>query len=146
MFESNSFFSLMYSSAASPDLNEQDLKEIWHVARHNNADRSITGALLFGSNIFLQVLEGTEQDVRATYDIILADKRHDSVTILAMHHGTDRYFPEWTMGFIALSSRQEKQFAKDNGWSRWHFDDMTAMPLGHPAKTMETMRHALTAA
>ena len=61
---------------------DHELANILRVARVNNASRGVTGALLLYDGWFAQVLEGPEAAVRALFDRIAEDKRHNGVELL----------------------------------------------------------------
>ncbi len=63
----------------------------------------LTGMLLYRDGQFLQVLEGPDEVVRARYEVIAADVRHRDVHKLMESQTTERQFPEWTMGFRAMT-------------------------------------------
>lgn len=58
---------LLYSSQARPGITEQDIAEILEQSRKNNLDSGITGVLLYGGELFMQVLEGPELAVLKKY-------------------------------------------------------------------------------
>ena len=66
-------------------------------ARRANARDDITGALIARQDLYLQLLEGPEDKVRAAYDRIARDDRHVEVTPLVDRRVTERLFPGWAM-------------------------------------------------
>lgn len=70
-------------------------------ARRNNKRAGVTGALLLTGDWFVQVLEGDEPTVRALFDTISQDPRHDSVTLLDTDEVGDRVFARWSMAKVA---------------------------------------------
>ena len=66
-------------------------------SRANNRKRDITGALICRSDIFLQLLEGPEQQVKNTYEAIRKDDRHINVYHLLNQFSEKRLFPAWAM-------------------------------------------------
>jgi hypothetical protein len=68
-------------------------------ARRCNARDGITGALICRDDLFLQLLEGPEAAVEATYARILRDDRHVEVRPLTRAPITDdgRLFGAWAM-------------------------------------------------
>jgi len=54
---------LLYSSQATQNITEQDIAEILEKSQKNNQEVGITGVLLYGGHLFMQVLEGPEQAV-----------------------------------------------------------------------------------
>jgi hypothetical protein len=78
---------------------EDSIREILSVARSHNKANDITGALLFTSSGFAQVLEGAREIVEHTFEQISADPRHADVTVLSFTPTERRSFPDWSMGF-----------------------------------------------
>ncbi len=66
----------------------------------NNQSASITGALVFDSRNFVQVLEGSIEQIRSLFTVIRKDARHSEVRVLAMEVAAKRIFPIWSMGFF----------------------------------------------
>ena len=73
------------------------LSAILVASRANNRKHDITGALICRSDIFLQLLEGPEQQVKNTYDAIQKDDRHVNVYNLIDRPVEKRLFPAWAM-------------------------------------------------
>lgn len=87
---------LIYASRPF-DFDEGTLISILTVARSFNARDDITGALLCRADLFLQLLEGPEEQVEATYRRIAQDRRHIEVRLLSRRTVEDRLFPGWAM-------------------------------------------------
>jgi hypothetical protein len=66
-------------------------------ARRNNARDGLTGALVVRRDLYLQLLEGPEAAVTATFERIKRDNRHLAVKRLACETVEARLFPDWTM-------------------------------------------------
>jgi uncharacterized membrane protein (DUF373 family)/acylphosphatase len=94
---------LLYISSAAKPMDEEALLGLLQSCRNNNAQKGITGMLLYCSDSFIQVLEGETQELEALFKIIKKDPRHTNVTILEKKHITERKFPEWSMGFKKIS-------------------------------------------
>jgi hypothetical protein len=62
--------------------------------------------LLYCSQSFLQVLEGEESALAATYARIQADDRHTRLRLLMNVEVSTRLFPDWTMGFERLDDEE----------------------------------------
>ena len=73
------------------------LSAILVASRANNRKNNITGALICRSDIFLQLLEGPEQNVKNTYEAIQNDDRHINVYHLIDQPVKKRLFPAWAM-------------------------------------------------
>ncbi len=94
--------SLLYISAAPPNLSPINLIDILEASRRNNPANNVTGVLIFQNGIFVQVLEGEEPDVEATYQRIEKDERHRNAKIIERISIEQRAFPSWSMGFKNL--------------------------------------------
>ena len=103
-------FQLGYVSTASRVMRRRDLIEILTEARRLNARDAITGLLLFHGRHFLQVLEGEEARVRATFGRIREDRRHHDISVLFEHPVESREYPDWSMGFQALDGTEWIEF------------------------------------
>ena len=66
-------------------------------ARRNNGRNGLTGALIARGDLYLQLLEGPETAVMATFDKILVDNRHLAVKLLAREAVAERLFANWSM-------------------------------------------------
>src|SRR5688572_19699226 len=75
-------FSLVYVSASTHLMEDAELEAILTKSRDNNAELGLTGMLLYYEGAFMQVLEGTEENVRGLYTRISQDPRHHRVTLL----------------------------------------------------------------
>lgn len=92
-------YQLMYVSTASWEMNSGELSAILDVSRANNKRLDVTGLLLHLDRGFLQILEGPEDAVKATYAKIEGDHRHIGLRILLQREVDERLFADWTMGF-----------------------------------------------
>jgi len=73
------------------------LRQILGTARTINAETGITGSLICREDMYLQLLEGPEQEVEATYERIANDDRHIDVTRLVTLPIQMRMFTSWAM-------------------------------------------------
>ncbi len=95
-------YHLIYLSIATAEMLEAQLLELLETSRQNNTRDEITGMLLYKDGRFMQLLEGPESKVCATYGRIVRDLRHRDVTILLEGPIEDRDFADWSMGFRTL--------------------------------------------
>lgn len=91
---------LIYSSAAVYKLTEVELSRILLGARRRNAALGVTGMLLYNEGSFLQVLEGTAENVEALFERIGRDPRHGRLMVLLRRSVAARQFEAWSMGFV----------------------------------------------
>lgn len=75
-----------------------NLREIVSASQRNNSRDGITGFLIFDKTWLIQVLEGEQAQVSATYTRIARDPRHMTATIMDARNVQGRSFPNWTMG------------------------------------------------
>ena len=73
------------------------LDDILTVSRVLNSRDDITGTLICRADMYLQLIEGPDAAIQATYNRIRGDDRHMEVKLLVSHDVTDRLFPKWAM-------------------------------------------------
>ena len=95
-------FSLVYVSAAVTWFSDRELRDLLAQCRLSNAQTGITGMLLYKDGDFMQLLEGEEATVRALFDRISRDPRHQHSFIVLEEEVGQRLFGEWAMGFRSL--------------------------------------------
>ena len=79
-----------------------DLNAIMDSANRNNEKNNVTGALIFDTLWFVQILEGERTAVSETLRRIMADPRHDAVTVMDARPIAERQFGNWWMGLALL--------------------------------------------
>ena len=94
---------LIYVSSSTQDLSESELDRILATSVRNNSAQGITGILLYSQGNFMQILEGEEDDVQATFDRVCQDTRHDNIFMLSREPRAQRQFGNWKMGFHRLT-------------------------------------------
>ena len=90
---------LCYVSTAVRMMTGDDLTDILQTARRKNAERKITGMLVYKDMSFLQVLEGNKPDIDEIFNTISEDDRHHRITTLFEVDVPQREFGEWAMGY-----------------------------------------------
>lgn len=65
-----------------------------------NADRSISGILLFDGDYFLQTLEGPRDAVTTLFLSIHADTRHTDIALFGVRDLQQQRFPDWHMHLL----------------------------------------------
>jgi len=98
----NALYHLGYVSTEAVKFSEEALVALLSEARNANADRDVTGLLLYREGSFYQILEGSESAVMATFHEIEGDPRHKEVRILFNGETDAREFTDWRMGFLNL--------------------------------------------
>lgn len=111
---SETMYRLVYYSRNTIVEGEATLREnidqILVSSRKNNVRDNITGALLFNSGCFAQVLEGPLDKVEAGFERIQQDDRHGEVSLLALDPIERRSFPNWAMGYVGSSLVEATRF------------------------------------
>lgn len=85
---------IAYISSATEPMSTQDLLRLLQSCRQNNADRGVTGMLLYGNGTFLQVLEGEERIIDELLDHIEQDPRHTGMQVIQRKAIKQREFSE----------------------------------------------------
>jgi len=98
-------YQLIYTSSATPSLDDFALREIAQSSSFNNQQIGVTGLLLFHEGSILQVLEGDKESVLSIYDIVKRDKRHAGCMVLSTRTAEHREFSDWFMGYKNISGR-----------------------------------------
>ena len=73
------------------------LDDLLTISRSRNARDGVTGTLICRADMYLQLIEGPDAAIEATYARIAADDRHADVIPLVTRTVTDRLFPHWAM-------------------------------------------------
>jgi len=79
-----------------------ELNAIMDAANRNNQRDGLTGALLFDTLWFVQILEGEREAVSKAFCRIARDERHDAVTLIDVSPAEQRLFANWWMGLGLL--------------------------------------------
>lgn len=121
---------IVYASTAASTLAYDDLVGLLrHAARHND-EADITGLLVYGGGLFLQVLEGERATVNRLYNRIVADDRHTDCTLLLAESIEMRVFSEWTMKLVGLddlpTAKRRALLLRHSGRQRFNPYGMTA--------------------
>lgn len=91
---------LLYLSQATNALSDEKVQEILESSGRKNPALGITGLLLTGGGVFMQVLEGPELSVLQLYVKILEDRRHGDCQIICVSTVNERMFDKWSMGLV----------------------------------------------
>ncbi|MCJ2139404.1 BLUF domain-containing protein [Methylobacterium sp. E-066] len=86
--------------------------QILAASQRNNARSDVTGALMFNTGAFAQVLEGPRQGVEETFERIQCDDRHGDVTVLQCGPTESRSFANWSMAFVGASAGGQAHFSR----------------------------------
>ncbi|MCG8668059.1 MAG: BLUF domain-containing protein [Pseudomonadales bacterium] len=123
-------YELSYISEAAQPLTEAELIDLLKSAREKNEEEGITGILLYKEPIFMQVLEGPQEAVEATYERIKKDPRHGSVSGLLKSEIRERSFSDWAMGFATPKTSEIRKLEGFSDFleSSWTLKDLSSEP------------------
>ncbi len=99
---STRLYEILYVSTLAPEAPLSVVADIAAKARQANAERDITGLLIFDGMRFCQQLEGGQKQVLALLERIRQDTRHINMQIL--HHGelAARRFRRFSLGYCTV--------------------------------------------
>ena len=117
---------LVYTSQTTRPLDPPAIEQILAAARTANARRELTGALVFDSQHFLQVLEGGAEPLNALYAALMRDPRHQRLQLLEYRAVERRQFDAWRMAFAAADERTGHVFRRHSASGRLDPAGLTA--------------------
>ncbi len=94
---------MVYISTAAR-LSKAEVADLLETSQRNNAERQITGFLLYNERNFLQLIEGDPADLRRLMHSLYLDKRHSGVVVLENVEVSWRAFPAWHMEQLAWAA------------------------------------------
>lgn len=92
-------FQLSYMSKSKTPLSNKELEELLATARQHNVQEKITGILVYNKGVFLQLLEGEENQVRRLFAKIESDERHHGIHNFFENFTPKRVFENWSMAY-----------------------------------------------
>jgi hypothetical protein len=95
--------SITYASRPRPDLRESDVAELALFASRRNRELRVTGCLWYHPRLFVQILEGEPETVGTLYARIIADGRHEHVTLIDDAPMEERRFGRWGFQMIRVT-------------------------------------------
>ncbi|ERJ20103.1 AppA antirepressor of ppsR sensor of blue light protein [Salinisphaera shabanensis E1L3A] len=94
---------------------------ILKTSRENNRLAEVTGALMFNTGCFAQVLEGPHNAIQATFERIQCDERHSDVTVLLFEPSNKRSFSSWAMAYVGAQESALERFGNLGDESGFEF-------------------------
>jgi len=120
---------LLYCSRKTRALDELQLRQMVEQAARHNGAAGISGTLLAGGGLFLQLLEGPQRAVDELWERIQADRRHTKPTLMMKNlRGGARLYPALPMALLFPALPLEfMTLARDvrehvNAHARWHME------------------------
>lgn len=104
---------LLYTSCSTleGDAAVNLAREIAAAASIRNRKENVTGCLLLTEGTFVQILEGTPEQVERVFDAICCDRRHHDLRLLDLVSAYGRVFPEWGMGCLTEKGQAQLEMA-----------------------------------
>lgn len=99
----NQLIQIAYVSTAAKLFNGAELRTMLKEANERNTQSGITGMLLYKDGQFMQILEGPEEPVKATFGRISNDPRHHGIIVLIKESVNQCHYPGWSMAFRNLN-------------------------------------------
>lgn len=88
----------------------EEIANIRSQSLQRNSERDITGFLFFFEGKFVQILEGSFENVSTLFSSIRKDHRHSNIRLNCFIECKKRSFSEWSMdtsmAFVALNHRE----------------------------------------
>lgn len=129
-------YRLIYKSRATRPLDWNVVSEILNQSEENNDAARITGFLLASKTHFLQVIEGTFEDVNKLFLNIARDPRHDELQILSYEVIDSRLFETWAMKGIgvfdintAMARKLIEKYGEQEGGVRFPLESWLALAM-----------------
>mgnify|MGYP000072973514 FL=1 len=95
---------LVYRSKATGEVGSLALFNLLMQARKKNAERDISGHLIFDGEDFTQWIEGPTESLNALWESLQRDDRHHQLILISRTPAETRRFAEWTMAFSSYPS------------------------------------------
>ena len=108
-------FRIVYSSEASPGFGPAEVEAMLAESRVRNRAFGITGVLVLVDGVFLQVLEGEEDDVLDLMERIERDPRHHDIHVFVREKTEARAFPSWSMAYVTPDAGEVAGWARLEG-------------------------------
>ena len=99
------FSRLLYTSALDIECcgekPAEAVRRIAEGAAEQNRLSDLTGSLLFVNGVFIQILEGPQDEVEKAFERICCDFRHVDVRLIDLINVPERLFEGWDMAFLS---------------------------------------------
>lgn len=103
---------ISYVSTAAHLLNITELDALLLRAREVNAEKGVTGALIYADGSFFQYFEGEDQAVEGILNRIKRSNLHYDIIVMLDEPTENRLFSDWHMGFANAPKSIFQQLAQ----------------------------------
>lgn len=101
--ENEKVYHLSYVSTACDNLCIDGIQELLQLSMAYNQEHGISGILLYCNKHFFQIIEGDEKEVKALYEKIQVDSRHDNLIKIQEGYFCSRQFKNYNMAFKSFN-------------------------------------------
>lgn len=96
-------YRMIYLSTAERDPGNEELRNLYDLARRNNERDGITGLTAYHDYSYIQVLEGPRVKVQACFDRIKDNAMHHNFFVVSAEDVESRIFDSYSMAFVPVS-------------------------------------------
>ncbi|MEL6869595.1 MAG: BLUF domain-containing protein [Pseudomonadota bacterium] len=111
---------LTYVSRYNSHNENDELNKILDQARKNNANRGITGVLVFNHDYFLQSIEGRRPVINELLRKLIKDQRHFSLQIIEAKEIDQRRWTHWDMNYLTPTARHKDKALQFSGADKFN--------------------------
>lgn len=129
---------LIYRSRSVDAVAIEDLGGLLSDARARNRVSGISGMLLYGGGMFLQLIEGPAEEVEALFSVISGDARHADACVLRRDEVAERMFPDRALAFEPMGGDPATVPATPHADLTWMSDGDVAVSLFDQMATLRS--------
>ena len=129
-------YRLIYKSRANQRIDWDLVQKLIRKSEEKNQDAGVTGVLLATASHFLQVLEGSFDEVNELFMQIVRDPRHDQVQLIAFDCVESRLYGGWAMHGVGVFDFNKElvddlisQYGEEEGSVRFPVEDWKVLAL-----------------
>jgi len=137
---------MIYKSRSSAQMTLELVREIATPSEIRNEQAGLTGVLLATQTHFLQVIEGTFEEVNRVFQRICRDDRHYDLMLISFAVIDARLFGGWGMrgiGVFDLNTKLEsalmKKYGEEDGGIRFPLEEWAALAFVNDIKMMRDL-------
>jgi len=121
-------YQLIYTSKQKEN-KENTISNILDKAHFYNKQHNLTGVLLHKGDIFIQLIEGEQSEVRNLFEQIKIDPIHEDVTILDTKENQERLYEKWSLFFHEIEDRDFKAPYSKKAWNLIEKSDLESISV-----------------
>ena len=131
-------YRLIYKSRSKTPIDWELVNSILESSQKGNTEIGISGVLLATKKHFLQIIEGSFEEVNKLYSSIVKDPRHDEVQLISFTCIENRIFESWAMHGIdvfnlnhELSEQLKSSYGEENDEVRFPTEEWKVLAMIH---------------